>query len=264
MKARRWSLVVLDEAQAIKNPDSKATRAACSLEAGQRLCLSGTPVENSLGELWSQFAFLMPGLLGDRKSFQKRYRTPIEKRADGTRAAQLARRVRPFLLRRTKAEVASDLPPKTEVVRRVELDEKQRDLYEAIRLSVHEQVREAIAESGLARSHITVLDALLKLRQACCDPRLVRLDAARAVTESTKLAALIEMLSEMVPEGSRILVFSQFTSMLDLIKPELDIGRDPLCRADRRDAGPRDAGEALPVGRRAGLPPESQGRRPRP
>lgn len=222
MKARRWSLVVLDEAQAIKNPDSKATRAACSLEADQRLCLSGTPVENNLAEIWSQFAFLMPGLLGDRKTFQKRYRTPIEKRGDGVRAAQFARRIRPFLLRRTKAEVASDLPPKTEVVRRVELEAAQRDLYEAIRLSVHEKVREAIAASGLARNQITVLDALLKLRQACCDPRLVKLEAAKAVTESTKLASLIEMLSEMVPEGRRILVFSQFTSMLDLVKPELD------------------------------------------
>jgi superfamily II DNA or RNA helicase len=222
LKARHWSLVVLDEAQAIKNPESKATRAACSLEADQRLCLSGTPVENNLGELWSQFAFLMPGLLGDRKSFQKRFRTPIEKRGDGVRAAQFARRIRPFLLRRTKGAVASDLPPKTEVVRRIELDAAQRDLYEAIRLSVHERVREAIAASGLARSHITVLDALLKLRQACCDPRLVKLDAARQVTESTKLTSLIEMLSEMVPEGRRILVFSQFTSMLDLIKPALD------------------------------------------
>jgi superfamily II DNA or RNA helicase len=221
MKARHWSLVVLDEAQSIKNPESKAARAACSLEADQRLCLSGTPVENHLGELWSQFAFLMPGLLGDRKSFQKRFRTPIEKRGDGVRAAQFARRIRPFLLRRTKADVASDLPAKTEVVRRIELDPAQRDLYEAIRLSVHEKVREAIAASGFARNHITVLDALLKLRQACCDPRLVKLEAARQVSESTKLASLIEMLSEMVPEGRRILVFSQFTSMLELIKPEL-------------------------------------------
>src|SRR5882757_6320217 len=120
----------------------------------------------------------MPGLLGDRKSFQKRFRTPIEKRGDGVRAAQFARRIRPFLLRRTKADVASDLPPKTEVVRRIDLADAQRDLYEAIRLSVHERVREAIAASGLARNHITVLDALLKLRQACCDPRLVELDAA--------------------------------------------------------------------------------------
>jgi superfamily II DNA or RNA helicase len=227
MKARHWSLVVLDEAQAIKNAESKATRAACSLEADHRLCLSGTPVENNLGELWSQFAFLMPGLLGDRKSFQKRFRTPIERRGDGVRATQLARRIRPFLLRRTKADVASDLPPKTEVVRRIELDAGQRDLYEAIRLSVHERVREAIAASGLARSQITVLDALLKLRQACCDPRLVKLDAAREVSESTKLASLVEMLSEMVPEGRRILVFSQFTSMLDLIKPELDAAAIP-------------------------------------
>src|SRR5260221_9664641 len=138
------------------------------------------------------------------------------------------RRIRPFLLRRTKADVASDLPPKTEVVRRIDLADSQRDLYEAIRLSVHERVREAIAASGLARNHITVLDALLKLRQACCDPRLVKLDAAREVTESTKLASLVEMLSEMVPEERRILVFSQFTSMLDLIKPELEAAAIPF------------------------------------
>jgi superfamily II DNA or RNA helicase len=192
MQARHWSIVVLDEAQAIKNPESKVTRAACMLQAEQRICLSGTPVENNLEEIWSQFAFLMSGLLGDRKTFQKRYRTPIEKRGDQVRAAQFSRRLRPFLLRRTKADVAADLPPKTEMVCRIELDSAQRDLYEVIRLSMNEKVREAIEAQGLARSRITVLDALLKLRQTCCDPRLVKLPAAQQVTESTKLAALIE------------------------------------------------------------------------
>ncbi|WP_029007197.1 DEAD/DEAH box helicase [Azospirillum halopraeferens] len=225
MKARTWHLVVLDEAQAIKNPDSKATRAVCTLRARHRLCLSGTPVENNLGELWSQFAFLMPGLLGDRKDFRTRFRTPIEKRGDATRAKLLLRRIRPFLLRRTKAEVAKELPPKTEIVLRIDLDRAQRDLYETIRLSVHEKVRAAIAASGLSRSAITVIDALLKLRQVCCDPRLVKIPAARSVHESAKLASVTAMLREMVPEGRRILVFSQFTSMLDLIKGELDKAR---------------------------------------
>ncbi|MGF7205571.1 superfamily II DNA or RNA helicase [Skermanella aerolata] len=221
MRDFMWHLVVLDEAQAIKNPDSRATRAVCGLSARHRLCLSGTPVENNLGELWAQFAFLMPGLLGDRKDFQKRFRTPIEKRGDATRASHLVRRTRPFLLRRTKAEVAKELPPKTEVIRHIDLGQEQRDLYETIRLSVHEKVRAAIADSGLSRNAITVIDALLKLRQVCCDPRLVKIAAAAAVAESAKLDGLIEMVSEMVPEGRRILIFSQFTSMLELIKPEL-------------------------------------------
>ena len=216
-----WHMVVLDEAQAIKNPDSRSTRAVCALKAKHRLCLSGTPVENNLGELWAQFAFLMPGLLGDRKDFQKRFRTPIEKRGDATRAGLLLRRTRPFLLRRTKSEVAKELPPKTEVIRHIELDQEQRDLYETIRLSVHEKVRTAIANSGLSANAITVIDALLKLRQVCCDPRLVKIPAAAAVGESAKLNSLIEMVGEMVPEGRRILIFSQFTSMLELIKPEL-------------------------------------------
>ncbi|HYD68040.1 DEAD/DEAH box helicase, partial [Azospirillum sp.] len=222
MKERSWHILVLDEAQAIKNPDSKATRAVCTLRARHRLCLSGTPVENNLGELWSQFAFLMPGLLGDRKTFHKRFRTPIEKRGDGTRANLLLRRIRPFLLRRTKVDVAKELPPKTEIVVRIDLDREQRDLYETIRLSVHEKVRAVMAANGLSRSAITVIDALLKLRQVCCDPRLVKIPAARSVHESGKLDSLVAMVREMVPEGRRILVFSQFTSMLDLIKMELD------------------------------------------
>ncbi|CAO3421819.1 DEAD/DEAH box helicase [Azospirillum argentinense] len=222
LKRRDWHLLILDEAQAIKNPDSKATRAVCALNARNRLCLSGTPVENNLGELWSQFAFLMPGLLGDRKEFGRRYRTPIEKRADGTRAKQLMRRIRPFLLRRTKEAVAKELPPKTEVVVRIDLEPAQRDLYETIRLSVNETVRAALAVSGVSRNAITIIDALLKLRQVCCDPRLVKIPAAGKVKETAKLDALTDMVLEMVPEGRRILIFSQFTSMLDLIKLRLE------------------------------------------
>jgi SNF2 family DNA or RNA helicase len=163
----------------------------------------------------------MPGLLGDRKTFAKRFRTPIERGGDAKRRALLARRLKPFLLRRTKAEVATDLPPKTEIVRRVELESDQRDLYETIRLTMHERVRGEIAARSLAQSRIVVLDALLKLRQACCDPRLVKLEAARKVENSSKLAFLMDMLRELASEGRRVLVFSQFTSMLDLIKAEL-------------------------------------------
>ena len=146
MKPLPWHLVVLDEAQVIKSPDAKATKAVCQLDTRHRLCLSGTPIENNLQELWSEFAFLMPGLLGDRKGFAKRFRTPIEKNDDAVRRVQLARRIKPFLLRRTKAEVATDLPPKHTILRRINLAPEQRELYETIRGTLYDKVREQIAE----------------------------------------------------------------------------------------------------------------------
>jgi superfamily II DNA or RNA helicase len=242
MKEQRFHLLVLDEAQAIKSPYAKATLAVSQVPADQRLCLSGTPIENNLGELWSQFAFLMPGLLGGRRDFAKRYRLPIERRGDDVRRAQLARRIRPFMLRRTKSEVVPELPPKHTILRRVTLAPDQRELYETIRATQHESVREHIAASGLAQSRIAVLDALLKLRQACCDPRLVKLDSARTVTSSSKLDDLSEMVAEMVSEGRRILIFSQFTSMLDLIEPRLQAAKIEFAslRGSTRD-------RALPV-----------------
>ena len=218
-----WHGVILDEAQAIKNPTSLWTRAACRLKAGHRLCLTGTPVENHLGEAWSLFTFLMPGLLGDAKSFTKHFRTPIEKRGDADRRQLLSRRLKPFLLRRSKAEVAAELPPKTEMVRWIDLAGGQRDLYETLRLAMDQKVRQAVALKGLSRSAIEILDALLKLRQACCDPRLVKLKSSgKAAPASAKIEFLMEFLPALVEEGRRILLFSQFTSMLDLIKPELD------------------------------------------
>jgi len=178
-------------------------------------------MENHLGELWSLFHFLLPGLLGDSRQFRKLFRTPIEKHDDRQRRDQLAARVRPFLLRRTKDQVATDLPPKTEMTRTIELELAQRDLYESIRLAMNSKVRREIARKGLARSTIIILDALLKLRQVCCDPRLVKIEAARKVHVSAKFDALMEMLGEMLEEGRRILLFSQFTSMIKLIEEEL-------------------------------------------
>ena len=237
MKLIPWHIVVLDEAQVIKSPDSKATKAVCQLETRHRLCLSGTPIENNLQEMWSEFAFLMPGLLGDRKGFAKRFRTPIEKNGDPVRRMQLVRRIRPFLLRRTKFEVATDLPPKTTILRRVNLAPEQRELYETIRGTLHDTVREQMAGLSAAQGRIVMLDALLKLRQVCCDPRLVKLQSARAVETSSKLDDLMEMVEEMIREGRRILLFSQFTSMLDLIKPRLAAIRLPFVelRGDTRD-----------------------------
>jgi SNF2 family DNA or RNA helicase len=179
----------------------------------------------------------MPGLLGDRKGFAKRFRTPIEKNNDAVRRVQLIRRIRPFLLRRTKAEVATDLPPKHTILRRINLGPEQRELYETIRGTLYDTVREQIAGLSAAQGRIVVLDALLKLRQVCCDPRLVKLASARQVGSSSKLDGLLEMLEEMLPEGRRVLLFSQFTSMLDLIKPRLDAAgiRYVELRGDTRD-----------------------------
>ncbi len=216
-----YHMLVLDEAQVVKNDRSQAARQVRKLQARHRLCLTGTPLENHLGELWSLFDFLLPGFLGNSKLFRRIFRNPVEKEGDDAASRRLARRIRPFLLRRTKQEVASELPPKTEMIRSVELEEEQRDLYESIRLAVHHRVKEEIADKGLARSSIIILDALTKLRQVCCDPRLVKLDSAREVTRSAKLEMLMELLPEMIEEGRKVLLFSQFTTMLGLIEAEV-------------------------------------------
>ncbi len=221
MREILWHMIVLDEAQAIKSPDAKATRAVCQLEARHRVCLSGTPIENNLDELWSQFAFLQPGLLGDRRSFTKRFRSPIEKEGDPLRRSQLSRRIRPFILRRTKAEVATELPPKETILRHINMGTEQRELYDTIRATLHDSVRDQLSELGPNQGRFVVLNALLKLRQACCDPRLVKLASGQSEAGSAKLDTLMEMIEGMLPEGRRILIFSQFTSMLDLIKPRL-------------------------------------------
>ena len=219
---QEWHVVILDEAQSIKNPNAETTRQALRLKARQRLCLSGTPLQNHLGELWSLFDFLAPGFLGGQKSFKTRFRTPIEKAGDVERQDMLNRRIRPFMLRRTKEEVVTELPPKTEIVEPVEMEANQRAIYEAIRLSMHAKVQTAIAQKGLARSGIIILDALLKMRQACCDPRLLKLKTvARTKAGSAKLDRLMEMLSIMFAEGRRVLLFSQFTEMLALIENRL-------------------------------------------
>ena len=218
---QEWHLAILDEAQHIKNPKSKAAQTASQLNAHHRLCLTGTPMENHLGELWSQFNFLMPGLLSNEKRFRKLFRYPIERKQDAARQQQLRERVAPFMLRRHKSEVATELPPKTEILSEVELDGAQRDLYETIRVSMDAKVRKAIDQKGFSRSQIVILDALLKLRQVCCHPQLLKIPSAKKVTQSAKLNQLLEMLPEMVDEGRRILLFSQFTSMLAIIEQEL-------------------------------------------
>ncbi|RZN00851.1 helicase [Bradyrhizobium genosp. SA-3] len=219
--AREWHIAVLDEAQTVKNPDAATTRWLRDVKAAHRFCLTGTPMENHLGELWSIMSFANPGYLGDKAAFSRQWRGPIEKRGDKVRAAALAQRVKPFLLRRTKAEVATELPAKSEILETILLEGPQRDLYDSIRLSMSRRVREAIAARGLAKSHIVVLEALLRMRQACCDPALLKL-ADGVERPSAKLGRLLEMVRELLSEGSKIIVFSQFTSMLDLIRKRFE------------------------------------------
>ncbi|MDZ4254404.1 MAG: DEAD/DEAH box helicase [Sulfuritalea sp.] len=225
--AQSWHLLVMDEAQFIKNPKAQAHQVARSLQARHRLSLTGTPLENHLGELWAQFDFLMPGLLGNAKRFTQVFRTPIEKLGEEEMRTRLGERVRPFLLRRTKEQVLKDLPPRTDMVRWVEIEGGQRDLYESLRVAFDRKLRLVLTEQGVGRSQIMIFDALLKLRQICCDPRLVKLPAAEALVKkghahSAKLATLMEMLDELLDEGRKVLLFSQFTSMLGLIELELE------------------------------------------
>lgn len=252
LRDHEFHLLVLDEAQNIKNPRSAAAKAAGALRARHRLALTGTPLENHLGELWSQFNFLMPGLLHDEKTFRELYRTPIEKQADRARQIALAARVKPFILRREKRDVAQELPPKTEIPVRVTLDGDQRDLYETVRVTMLERVREELDARGLARSTVAILDALLKLRQAVTDPRLVKLEAARRVKGSAKLDWLTQNLPQMVEEGRRILIFSQFATLLGLLEDTLTdqgIGYAKLTgqTKDRATAIGRFQGGEVPV-----------------
>jgi superfamily II DNA or RNA helicase len=227
--AREYYLVILDEAQTIKNPRAKVSAVARALRAEHRLALTGTPVENHLGELWSLFDFALPGFLGEEQHFQRHYRTPIEKDGNRTRAHALARRVGPFLLRRTKDAVAKDLPPKTEIVETLALEERQRDFYDGVRLASHRQIQEVVRQQGLARSQITILDALLKLRQACCDPRLLPMAGGNDNIPSAKLDWISSALPELIAEGRRVLLFSQFTSMLRLIEEAVTALGIPYC-----------------------------------
>jgi superfamily II DNA or RNA helicase len=230
LAAQEWHAVVLDEAQAIKNWKTDTAQAACALRARHRLCLTGTPLENHLGELWSLFEFALPGLLGTKAGFARSFGVA----GGGGREARLVeqalrRRIAPFVLRRTKDKVARELPPRTEIARRVRLEGAQRDLYETVRAGARAEIEQALAERGLERSHITILTALLRLRQVCCDPRLLEQKKKRGpARESAKLDALLELLRGLCAEGRRVLVFSQFTSMLALIEAALQREQIPF------------------------------------
>lgn len=228
-----FNTVILDEAQNIKNPNTITARAVRRINARMRLCLSGTPIENNLFELWSLFEFLMPGFLGSQHSFQRGIIKPI-KDGDAETLEYLRTRVRPFILRRTKAEVAKDLPPKVESVTCCALEEAQAELYAALARKLKAQVMADVDQKGLAKSQMSILDALLKLRQICCHPRLLKLDLPGFSTNlpSGKFDAFKDMALEIVEGGHKVLVFSQFVQMLHIIRQWLEFSRIPYCYLD--------------------------------
>ena len=223
LKQHSYHLLILDEAQNIKNPRAKAAQVVRQLDAKHRLCLTGTPMENHLGELWSLFYFLMPGFLSSQELFNKNYRHPIEKKGDNQLRQKLVNRIKPFMMRRLKTEVAKELPAKTTIEVNVDMSESQSKLYEAVRVAMQANIQDIIAKQGFKRSQIAILDALLKLRQVCCHPSLLKLDKISSdKANSAKLEQLIDMVTEMVEEGRKILIFSQFTTMLQLIEDNLN------------------------------------------
>jgi len=221
LKREKFYYLVLDEAQKIKNSRSESAKSARLIQAEYHLALSGTPMENHLGELHSIFDTVMPEFLGSLKTFKTLYQNPIEKEQNSEAQKRLNQRIKPFMLRRTKDKVAKELPLKTEIVRSVSFESDQAQLYETIRVSMEKSVRESIKSMGLAKSHISILAALLKLRQVCCDPRLLKIEEAQKIKESAKLEMLMELVQELREEGRRILVFSQFTSMLEIIEEQM-------------------------------------------
>ena len=205
---------ILDEAQAIKNHTTQKYKAVCKVRSRVRFALTGTPVENRLGELWSIFSFLMPGYLPPYKSFCSRFEKPIVQEEDQTAVRRLNQLTGPFILRRMKSDVLKELPPKTENVYRIELEEEQRKLYLAAVVDAREKLQAAKPEDKMA-----VFAVLMRLREICCDPRLI---ADNWEGGSAKLDACAELVSSAVEGGHRILLFSQFTSMLELLAKRLD------------------------------------------
>ncbi|MDQ3624291.1 MAG: DEAD/DEAH box helicase, partial [Verrucomicrobiota bacterium] len=234
LRAVEWHAVILDEAQYIKNPESQTARIAVALRTGHRLALSGTPIENRLLDLWSIMAFAMPGVLGNRAQFTKRY----DQRSDPLARRRLAARVRPFVLRRTKGEVAKDLPERMEEDLLCELEDEQATLYRAELKRARQQLLRLKTQQELDKARFNILTSLLRLRQICCHPALVKAAAGKA--ESAKLTALLDLLEPLIEEGHKVLVFSQFVEMLALIRTEVQARgwREFLLTGGTEDRGP--------------------------
>lgn len=222
LKSMRWLVVILDEGQQIKNPDSKAAKGARELEAENRLVLTGTPIENRLMDMWSLMAFAMPGVLGSRAYFKKRF----DKRKDPMSQTRLAARLRPFLLRRTKLQVAKDLPPRTEEEVYAKMEGIQMEMYKAELKRIQKALLGLDSDEAVKKNSFAILQGLMRLRQICCHPGLI--DPKYLKEESSKLTALFYLLDQLREEGHKVLVFSQFVSMLEIIKAQLEVESRPF------------------------------------
>jgi non-specific serine/threonine protein kinase len=219
LKKIKWDYLILDEAQYTKNFASLTARATRSIDAKHRLCLTGTPIENNLSELYSQLEFLNPGMLGTLKEFRENIAGPIEKHQNVEISAHLQKLIKPFILRRTKDQVLTELPPKTEQIISLEMGIKQKAFYETLRQYYQTRILKMVDQRGIGQSKLQILEALLRLRQTCCDPRLVKLDDDSG---SIKLNEVVKICKELIEEGHKVLLFSQFTTMLDLIEKEFE------------------------------------------
>ncbi len=226
LAAIKWQTIVLDEAQAIKNAATKRSQAAMQLQGAFRLITTGTPIENHLGELWNLFAFINPGLLGSFKQFNRRFGIPIEKHRDKGARKMLKKLIRPFMLRRIKAEVLDELPPRTEVTLRVELSRDERHFYEALRQQALENIESGKGQGG---RQIRILAEIMRLRRACCNPKLV--DASVQIA-SSKQQVFSDVLDELIGGGHKALVFSQFTGHLELLRQHLNTKGISYCYLD--------------------------------
>lgn len=222
LKRKDFRYIILDESQNIKNADSQTAQSVKQLKCRHKLALSGTPIENKLEELWSVFDFLMPGFLFDKSEFNYRYVTPIMEREDKTTEKRLKQQIYPFILRRMKRDVAKDLPDKIENVAFCEMTPEQKDFYLDVLDSTKEEIFKSIEEVGFEKSKMSIFSALLRLRQICCHPKLYDKENIKGIKESGKFEQLKEMLKEIISEGHRVLLFSQFVDMLDIIKEWLE------------------------------------------
>jgi SNF2 family DNA or RNA helicase len=220
LKNFKFNYVILDESQAIKNPQSKRYKAALLLKAKNRIALTGTPIENNTFDLYSQMNFVNPGFLGSQKSFKEEYSTPIDKERDENSTTELHKLIKPFLLRRTKEQVATDLPPKIEDILYCEMETEQRKVYEAFRNKYRDYLMGKFDEQGLNKSKMYVLEGLTKLRQICDSPQLLSGDDV-FTSESAKIKILLTHIEDKT-NNHKVLVFSQFVKMLDLVKVELE------------------------------------------
>ena len=250
LAGRHWQMAVLDEAQAIKNAETKRAQASMALQAGFRLALTGTPVENYLDELWSLFSFVNPGLLGSREGFQKRFAGPIERDHDAQARQALRALVRPFLLRRTKAAVLTELPPRTEQTIQVEMDEAERGFYEALRQRRWRPSPRWMSRPANARS------TSWPKSPGCAGPAAIRPDRSRRRRTKRQAGCFLELVDELVRNRHKALVFSQFAGLLDLVRTALDAARHRYKYLDgRRRRRAREPGHRVP-GRRGGAVPD--------